>query len=238
MLRYQRSPDVVAILLIQPLIVLLILRYVFAGQVRLPDYTEYIVPGIFALAVINGSATIGIGLAEDLTSGLVDNLRALPIARSAFLSARAITDIQRNLLIIPLVGALAVAVGFHFIGSVARIALAAALLLALGWMFAWLSIAIALWTRSVEATQGAAVLFALVFGFASSGFAQVATMPSWLQPLVEANPVTHVDDAVRTLTTTAHGPAGHNILISLILIAAILGIVIPLSIARYSRYVQ
>ncbi len=235
MIRYQRSPDVMAILLLQPLIVLLLFRYVLGGQVRLPNYVQYLMPGIFAFSVINGSATMGIGLAEDITSGVVDYLRALPIARSAFLAARAITDIQRNMLIVPAVGVLGVIVGFHFVGSAPRIVLAGVLLLALGWMFAWISMTIALWTGSVEATQGAAFLLSLVFSFASSGFAIVATMPSWLQPIVRANPVTHVDDAVRALTTTAHAPAAHDVVISLIWIVGVLSVTIPLAVTRYAR---
>ncbi len=130
------------------------------------------------------------------------------------------------------------AVGFHFVGSAPRILIAVVLLLALGSMFAWLSFTIALWTGSVEATQGAAFLISLVFSFASSGFSQVSTMPSWLQPVVRANPVTHVDDAVRALTTTTHAPMAHNVLISLIWIAATLSIMVPLTITRYSRYAQ
>ena len=234
-LRYRRQPDVLMILLIQPLILLLLFRYIIGGETRLHDYIDYLMPGIFALAVINGSAAIGIALAEDVSSGLIDRLRALPIARSTLLAARAIMDLAKNAFVIPVVGALGVAVGFHIVGSAADVLLAVVLLLALGWMFAWTSMTLALWTGSVEATQGAVVLLSLVFSFASSGFAPVATMPSWLQPIVKANPVTHVDDAVRALTTTTHGPAAHIIFSSVIWIAAVLVIMIPLTITQYAR---
>jgi oleandomycin transport system permease protein len=234
MLRYVRRPDVFAILVIHPLIILLLLRYVLGGEVFIPDYIQYFMPGLFALAVVTGSATIGIELAEDVSSGVVDGLRVLPITRSAFLAARAITDVAKNVLIIPLVGALGVAVGFHLVGSPSRIILAALLLLALGWMFAWISMAIALWTRSVDATQGLALMLAVVFSFASSGFAEPYTMPSWLQHFVKINPVTHVDNAVRGLITTAHGPVAHNVVSSLISIAVVLVIMIPLAVTRYA----
>jgi ABC transporter DrrB family efflux protein len=236
MLRYRRSPDVAAILVIQPLIILLLFRYVLGGESRLTDYIEYLMPGIVALAVIDGSVGIGIGVAEDLASGTIDRLRTLPIARSTFLTARAATDIAKNVVIIPLVAALGVAVGFHVVGPVSDLALAFALLLALGWMFAWISMAIALWTQSVEATQAAAFMIALVFGFTSSGFVQVSTMPSWLQPLAKLNPVTHIDDAVRALTATSNGATAHSILSSLAWIAAVLLVVIPLAVARYARH--
>jgi len=236
MLRYVRLPDVFALLLIQPLMVLLLFRYIMAGEARLPDYVEYLMPGVFAMAVINGSATIGIGVAEDLTNGTIDRLRTLPIGRSTFLAARGITDLAKNALIIPLVGALGVIVGFHMIGPASSIALAAMLLLALGWMFAWISMAIALYTGSVEATQGAALIIILVFSFASSGFVPVSTMPSWLQHIVNLNPVTHVDNTVRALTTTTQGPPTHDVLSSLLWIAAVLIIMLPLAITRYTRY--
>jgi len=235
MLRYVRRPDVFAILVIHPLIILLLLRYVLGGELLIPDYIQYFMPGLFALAVVTGSATIGIELAEDVSSGVVDSLRVLPITRSAFLAARAITDVAKNVLIIPLVGVLGVAVGFHLVGSPSRIILAAVLLLALGWMFAWISMTIALWTRSVDATQGLALMLAVVFSFVSSGFAPVYTMPSWLQPFVKVNPVTHVASAVRALMTTAHGPVAHNILSSLISITVVLVIMIPLAVTRYAR---
>lgn len=235
MLRYVRRPDVFAILVIHPLIVLLLLRYILGGEVFLPDYIQFFMPGLFGLTVVTGSATIGIELAEDISSGVVDRLRVLPITRSAFLAARAITDVAKNALIIPLVGALGVAVGFHLVGSPSRIILAGVLLLALGWMFAWISMTIALWTGSVDATQGLALMLAIVFSFASSGFAPVYTMPSWLQPFVKVNPVTHVDNAVRALMTTAHGPVAHNILSSLISITVVLVIMIPLAVTRYAR---
>lgn len=237
-LRYRRQPDVLMILLIQPLVLLLLFRYIIGGETRLHDYIDYLMPGILALAVITGSAALGIALAEDISSGLVDRLRTLPIARSTLLAARAIVDLAKNAFVIPVVGVLGVAVGFHIAGSAPDVLLAVALLLALGWMFAWTSMVLALWTGSVEATQGAVVLLTLVFSFASSGFAPVATMPSWLQPIVRANPVTQVDDAVRALTTTTHGAATHTVLSSLAYIAVVLVIMIPLAITQYERLAQ
>jgi ABC-type multidrug transport system permease subunit len=238
MLRYRRRPDVLAVLLAQPLIVLFLFRYVLGGETKLPDYVDYLMPGVFALAVVNGSAAAGIGLAEDLALGVVDRLRALPIGRSTFLAARAFMDIAKNLIIIPLVGLLGIAVGYEMAGSLGDILVAAALLLCLGLMFAWVSMAIALWSGSVDATQGAAFLLALSLSFASSGFAQVGTMPGWLQGFVKINPVTHVDDAVRTLVSGSHLSASHDVYTSLISIAVVLALVIPLALLQYARYAR
>jgi ABC transporter DrrB family efflux protein len=235
LLRYRRSPDAVAAIVIQPLVILVMFRYVLGGETRLPDYVEYLLPGILAIAVLNGSATIGIGLADDVAAGVIDRLRALPISRGALLSARAILDVQRNLIVLPVISGIGVLIGFHVAGSPGRVILAGALLVALGWAFVWLCMAIALWTRSVEATQGIAFLLVLVFTFASSGFAPPSTMPVWLQDIVRLNPVTHVDDSVRILTTSGAASVGHSILLSLLGIGVILAIMLPLALIRYAR---
>jgi ABC transporter DrrB family efflux protein len=234
-LRYRRMPELIMVTLIQPLIVLLLFRYVLGGEIQLEAYIQYLMPGVFGMAVINGSMTIGIALAGDITSGIVDRMRALPIARSSFFVARSLTDIAKNIVIIPLVGVLGVIVGFHLKGTFTHVLIAGALLLAFGFACAWISMTIALWAGSVEATQGIIFPVIMVASFASSGFAPIDTMPSWLQSVVKANPVTYVDDAVRTLTTTAHGPAVHNIVSSLIWIAAILVVTVPLVVVRYTR---
>jgi hypothetical protein len=87
LIRYQRRPDAILLVLVQPLILVLLFRYTIGGAIRIPgtSYVNYLMPAAFAVAIVNASATLGIGVAEDLTSGMVDRLRALPIARSSFL---------------------------------------------------------------------------------------------------------------------------------------------------------
>ncbi|HWX44968.1 MAG TPA: ABC transporter permease [Solirubrobacteraceae bacterium] len=239
-LRYRRMPDVIVFLVIQPLIVLLLFRYILGGAIRLPgiSYVDYLMPGVFGMAIVIGSSTIGIGLAEDLASGTVDHLRALPIARSALLVARTFTDIARNLLVIPLIGLLGVAVGFNMTATLPNLLLAYALLLALGFAFAWISTTVALWTSSVEATQGLVILVALTASFASSGFAPVATMPHWLRGSINASPVTYVDNAVRVLITSASGPIAHDVVLALVWIVGIVAVMVPLSVMRYARHLR
>jgi ABC-type multidrug transport system permease subunit len=240
MIRYQRRPDVILLVLVQPLILVLLFRYTIGGAIRIPgtSYVNYLMPAAFAVAIVNASATLGIGLAEDLTSGMIDRLRALPIARSSFLSARVITDFIRNLILIPLVGALGIAVGFHFHGTLPNLALAVVLLLGLGFTFAWISMLIALWSGSVEATQGMSILLFVLAGFVSSGFTPVQTMPSWLRGIAGGSPVTHVDNALRILTSSASGPVTHEVLAALIWMVAIMAITVPLAVLRYSHYTQ
>jgi ABC-2 type transport system permease protein/oleandomycin transport system permease protein len=240
LIRYQRRPDVIVFILIQPFILLVLFRYVIGGAIHIPgvNYVEYLTPAVITLAIVNASSALGGGLTEDLLSGAVDRLNVLPIARSAYLSSRILYDTVRNVFVIPLMWLLGLAVGFHFSGTFPNILLGCALVLALGIAFAWISILVGLMSGSVEATQGIAVLIFVLAGFLSSGFVPVSTMPSWLQGIANASPVTHVDNALRILTTSAKGPLTHEILIAMAWIVGIVAVTVPLSIRRYSNYTR
>jgi ABC-2 type transport system permease protein len=240
LIRYQRRPDVIIFILIQPFILLLLFRYVIGGAIYIPgvDYVEYLTPAVVTLAIVNASSALGGGLTEDLISGAVDRLRVLPITRSGFLTARVLYDTARNLLVIPLMWLLGLAVGFHFSATLPNIILGCGLVLALGIAFAWISILIGLWSGSLEATQALALLIFVLAGFLSSGFVPVSTMPSWLQGIASASPVSHVDNALRILTTSAHGPVTHEIVLALVWIAGIVAVTIPLAVWRYAHYAR
>ena len=238
LIRYRRRPDVIIFILIQPFILLLLFRYVIGGAIHIPqvNYVEYLTPAVITLAIVNASVSLAGGLTEDLLSGAVDRLNVLPIARSAYLSSRIMFDTLRNMFVIPLMWLLGLAVGFHFSGSVLNILLGCGLVLALGFAFAWISMLIGVWSGSVEATQGITILIFVLAGFLSSGFVPVSTMPSWLRDIANASPVTHVDNALRILTTSATGPVTHEALLALAWVVAIVLITAPLSIKRYSSY--
>jgi ABC transporter DrrB family efflux protein len=240
LIRYRRRPDVIVFILVQPFILLVLFRYVIGGAIRIPgvEYVQYLTPAVITLAIVNASSALGGGLTEDLMSGSLERLNVLPIARSAYLSSRILYDTLRNVFVIPLMGLLGVAVGFHFSGTLPNILLGFALVLALGIAFAWISILIGLWSGSIEATQGIAVLIFVLAGFLSSGFVPIATMPSWLQGIAGASPVTHVDNALRILTTSAKGPLTHEVLVALAWIVGIVAVTVPLSVKRYSTCTQ
>jgi len=240
LIRYQRRPDVIIFIVIQPFILLVLFRYVIGGAIRIPgvNYVEYLTPAVITLAIVNASTALGGGLTEDIVSGAIDRMNVLPIARPAYLVSRILYDTMRNMFVIPLIGLLGVAVGFRLTGTVPNIILGCGLMLALGIAFAWISMLIGMVSGSIEATQGIAVLIFVLAGFLSSGFVPVATMPSWLQGVANASPVTHVDNALRILTTTAKGPVTHEVIAALIWIGAILLVTVPLSIRLYARHTQ
>ena len=170
------------------------------------SYVDYLLPGIFVQSVTFRASNTAVGLSEDLRRGVIDRFRSMPMARSAVLLGRTTADLVRNVLIIGLMIVVGYLVGFRFqagvIPALACVALVAAFGFALSWIFAFVSLVV----RGAETAQtaGFVMLFPLVF--ASSVFVPVSTLPSWLQPIAKASPVTLTADAARTLALTGGVP--------------------------------
>jgi ABC transporter DrrB family efflux protein len=232
-----RQPDLLVFSTIQPVLFVLLFVYVFGGAISrsLPHgaaYVDFLLPGIFVQSVTFGASQTAVGLREDLTRGVVDRFRSMPMARSAVLAGRTVADLVRNILIIGLMIAVGYLVGFRFLGGVAGavacIAVVAAFGLALSWIFAF----VALTVRGAETAQtaGFVVIFPLVF--ASSVFVPVSTFPDWLQAFAKINPVTVTANAARSFafygTSASLGAAAAWI-------GGLLAVFIPLSVWRYRR---
>jgi ABC-2 type transport system permease protein/oleandomycin transport system permease protein len=236
-LRYLRLPNILLVGLVQPVLLLLLFRYVLGGAVRTRGvrYVEYLIPGAFAMAVIFGSAQAGVGLAEDIASGVAERLQVLPINRTAIFLGRVLSDLGKNAVVLALVAAVACAAGFRASASFGEACLSLALLLMLGVMFAWLSMLGAVMTRSAEAAQGIGAIVALIASFASSGFVPVSSMPDWLQTVAGASPVTHTVDAVRGLTTPLHHGVGADVVAAGLWWMAVMAVTIPLASYKHAR---
>src|SRR5947209_14644906 len=119
----------------------LLFTYVFGGAIRIPGlkYVDYLLPGIFVQTVIFGSTQTGVGLADDLSRGMVDRFRSLPMARSAVLAGRTLSDTVRNVFVVVLITAVGSAIGFRFHGGFVPgvVGLGVAVLFGLG--FSWIS---------------------------------------------------------------------------------------------------
>jgi len=232
-----RQPDLLVFSTIQPVLFVLLFVYVFGGAIgrSLPHgvaYVDFLLPGVFVQSVTFGASQTAVGLKEDLTRGVVDRFRSMPMARSAVLAGRTVADLVRNVAVIGLMIAVGYLVGFRFLGGVAGavacIAVVAAFGLALSWIFAF----VALTVRGAETAQtaGFVVIFPLVF--ASSVFVPVSTFPDWLQAFAAISPVTVTADAARSLalfgTTASLGAAAAWI-------GGLLAVFIPLSVWRYRR---
>jgi len=235
---FWRQPDLLVFSTIQPVMFVVLFVYVFGGAVGLAlppgvTYVDYLLPGIFVQSVTFRASNTAVGLSEDLGRGVIDRFRSMPMARSAVLLGRTTADLVRNVLIIGLTIVVGYLVGFRFqagvLPALACVALVAAFGFALCWIFAFVSLVV----RGTETAQtaGFVLLFPLVF--ASSVFVPISSLPSWLEPIAEASPVTLTADAARTLALTGGVP--DSLGGALAWIVGIVALFVPLSVWRYRR---
>jgi ABC transporter DrrB family efflux protein len=234
LLRSIRTPQLV-LYAIQPIMMLVLFRYIFGGaiKVRGGDYTDFVVPAIFILALLIGAMTSAIGIAEDVRSGMIDRFRSLPMARSAVLTGRSLTDLIRSVISLAIMVGLGLAVGFRFHSDVGRIVLGMLVILAFGYAFSWMNTAIGISAKDPESAQNAATGPAFLLLFASNAIVPAATLPGWLQPFARNQPLGVTTSAVRELFEG--GAAAHDVWVSLVWSAGITVVFFLTSYALYQR---
>jgi ABC-2 type transport system permease protein len=197
-----RTPQVLVFSTIQPILLVLMFRYVFGGAIQVPgvEYVNYLMAGVFAQVVVFGAVQTGIGLAEDLQKGLIERFRSLPMARSAVLAGRTIADLVRNVFVVAVMVAVGFAVGWRVHTGVLGFFAGIGVLLLFGFAMTWVFAIVGMMATNAEAAQALAfpILFPLIF--ASSAFVPVETMPAPLEWFATHQPVSIVIDAVRSLT--------------------------------------
>jgi oleandomycin transport system permease protein len=235
LLQVRGNPQLLVFIAVQPILFVLLFVYVFGGAISgsTRDYVQFVIPGIIVQTVVFGTVMTGIGLNEDLAKGIIDRFRSLPIARSAVLTGRILADGARTAaatLVTVAVGAL---LGFRLqAGPVAALG-ALALAVGFGSAFAWIAATVGLTVRNPETAQSAGFLWMVPLTFASAAFAPAASMPGWLRPFVEANPVTVLTEALRALTVG--GPAAGPVLKSVAWIIGLTVVFATLAIRQYRR---
>ena len=237
LLRIPRQPDLLVAFTIQPVMFVLLFVYVLGGAIQTPgfDYVDFLMPGIIVQSMVFGGFVTALGLAEDLKKGLIDRFRSLPMASSALLTGRTLADIATNVTQLAIMIVVGLLVGFNFTTSVPEILAGIALCLLVGYVFSWVFAFIGLLASSPEAANGYGFTIIFPITFISSAFVPIASMPDWLQPVAEANPVTFMVDAVRALFIGT--PAGNSIWGTLVWCVVIVGAFAPLSAWRYRRAV-
>ena len=238
LLTYLRVPQLLVFSTIQPVIFVLLFRYVFGGVVQSDisvPYVDYLLPGVFVQMTVFGAMTTSVGLATDLKSGLLERFRSLPMARSAVLAGRTTADLFRNLFVIVLVILVGFAVGFRVhtdvLGALAGMGLVLLFAYSLSWVFAGIGLAVG----DPETAQAAAFPLVAPLIFASSAFVPVDSMPGWLQPFAEHQPVSVTASAVRALMIG--GETASYVWQSLAWIVAIIAVAAPLAVRKYRRAV-
>jgi ABC-2 type transport system permease protein/oleandomycin transport system permease protein len=196
-----RTPEAIFFSSLQPIMFVLLFRYVFGGAIPVPggEYVNYLMPGIFVQTVCFGSVATAIGLAEDLQKGLIERFRALPMARSAVLGGRTTADAIRNVVALVILTVVGILVGFRLEAGVANFLLGCLVMLIFAYALSWGFSVIGLIAPNSETAQ--LMTFPLLFPltFASGAFSPVEAMPGWLRGFATWQPVGTAVAAARSL---------------------------------------
>ena len=236
LLVWLRVPAYIVFTVIQPVMFVLMFRYVFGGAIPVTvpgGYVNFLMPGIIGQTAAFGAFGTAIALAQELKKGVIDRLRSMPMARSAVLTGRLAADGTRMLVTILIVVGVGYAVGFRFANgfgpAVLMVLLAVLFSLAICTIAAFTGLAIG----DEESVQAFGMIWLFPVTFLSSAFVPVGTMPGWLQAFAHNQPVTYVIDTLRALALG--GPVGSSLWKALVSLAAIFAVFAPLAVRAYRR---
>jgi ABC-2 type transport system permease protein len=235
LLTLARTPQVVVFASIQPVIFVLLFRYVFGGSIHIPGYPAYVdflIPGIVVQTTLFGGSSLTVKVAEDMSKGITDRFRSLPMSRAAILAGATIASVARTTFTLILVTCVGIAVGFRFHTPASHAVLALVVAISFGYAFAWFFTLVGILVRSTEAAQLAAFLPIFPLVFAASTFTSPTTYPPWLRTFAENQPVTQAVDSIRALTQGVD-PATGPTLRAFAWSAAILVVCAVLSVRRF-----
>ncbi len=229
LIKIKRIPELLIWTLMSPIMFVVLFGYVFGGSIAIggASYREYLIAGVFVQTVIFGSTYTGAGLAEDMTKGIIDRFRSLPMARSAVLAGRTASDIAYNSASILVMSLTGLVVGWR-------------MLLLFAYSFSWIMAYFGLKVASVEVINNASFMFIFPLTFIANTFVNINALPGPLKTFAEWNPISAVAQAVRE----AFGNTGTDpipdvwslqnpIAYSLIWIVIILAVFVPLSVRQY-----
>jgi ABC transporter DrrB family efflux protein len=237
LLVWMRVPAYIMFTVIQPVMFVLLFRYVFGGAIQVPGvkggYVNFLLPGIIGQTAAFATFGTAIALAQELQKGVIDRLKSMPMARSAVLAGRLVADTIRMFVTIVIVVGVGYAVGFRFengVGlAIAMIVLATVFGLAICCISAFTGLAIG----DEESVQAFGLVWLFPLTFLSSAFVPIASMPGWLQAFANNQPVTYVINAMRSMALG--GAIAADLWKSIAWLAGIFIVFAPLAVRAYKR---
>jgi ABC-2 type transport system permease protein len=240
--QFVRTPQLLVVSTVQGAMFLLIFRYVFGGAIDAGGvpYVDFLVPGFVVTGVLFSGTAASAGVAEDVEKGFFDRLRSLPVPRTALLAGRALADTGLLAWGLAVTTAIGFLIGFRIHGDVTEALAAGGLCVVYGFAFTWLFVFIGLTAGNAQAAQGMSLLV-FPLSFVSSAYVPVDSMPGWMQPIAEHQPITVMTNAVRSLALGDPAAAGltgssaHWVVLSLVWSAGLVAVFAPLAVLRYRR---
>ncbi|MEU8796555.1 ABC transporter permease [Spirillospora sp. NPDC048819] len=240
--KYTRSPQLLVAGMAAGAIFIVLFRYIFGGAIDLGTvpYVDFLIPGMVLTSVLITGTGTAVGVAEDGDQGVFDRLRSLPVPRSALLAGRALGELVIVAWGTAVTVAMGFAVGFRLHGGIAEALAAFALCMVCGFAFLWMFMCMGLVSANAQAAQGTSMVVYPVI-FVSSAYVPVGTLPGWMQPIAEHQPVSVMVNAVRSLAlgdpsvASLSHTTGYWVALSLIWAAGILAVFAPLAVVLYRR---
>jgi ABC-2 type transport system permease protein len=241
--RVPRIPELAIFAVLQSIMFVLLFAFVFGGAIPLPgggNYREFLMPGIFAQTIAFASATTAIGMADDMSKGIIDRFRSLPMARSAVLTGRTFSDVIYNGGILIILMLTALVVGWTLRTGIPELLAGIGLLLMFTFAMSWVGVWLGLSVPNVEVGQQVAFTTIFPITFISSVFVPPQTLPDFLRPIAEWNPVSTLASALRGLWGNPNPfvsgsglPAEQPALVTVVWVGIILAVFIPLAVRKY-----
>ncbi len=243
--RIPRIPELAIFAILQSIMFVLLFAFVFGGAIPLPgggSYREYLMPGIFAQTIAFAAATTAVGMTDDVHKGIIDRFRSLPMARSAVLTGRTLSDVVYNGGILVVLMLSGLVVGWTVRTGIPELLAGIGLLLLFAFAMSWIGVWLGLSVPSVEVAQqvGFTVLFPITF--VSNVFVPPQTLPEWLQPVAEWNPTSTLTASLRQLwgnpnpfISTSGLPAQQPVLVTLVWIVVVIAVFAPPAFAAIAR---
>ena len=249
LIKIKRVPDLLVFTTLSPIMFVLLFAYVFGGAIDPSGggsgYREFLIAGIFAQTVVFGATITGAGLAEDVKKGIIDRFRSLPMAPSAVLTGRTLSDVVNNVIVLVVMSLTGLIVGWRINTSVLEAAWGYLLLLVFAYAISWVMAWVGLLVPSPEVVNNASFIVIFPLTFVANTFVPLNSLPGPLRTFAEWNPVSAVTQAARTLFGNVDPlakpgaplawPLEHAQLYTLIWAAAVLAIFVPLANAQYRR---
>jgi ABC-2 type transport system permease protein len=241
-----RVPEVLIFSTIQPVMFVLLFRFVFGGSIdsgQPGGYVQLLMPGIFVQTVAFTLAGTASGLAEDMKKGLIDRFRSLPISRSALIIGRTLGDSLLNIVVLAVMGITGYIVGWRPTGGLGNVLLGFLFLLLFGYALSWVGVLVGLSAKDARVVQNVSFIVTFPLTFLSNAFAPTTGMPRALQYFAEWNPVSTMVAGCRSLfglenqfgATAGSFPSENPLITSLIYMVVLMAIFIPLSARKYAR---
>lgn len=245
LIKIKRVPELLVFTTLSPIMFVLLFAYVFGGAIAGGDpqrYREFLMAGIFAQTVVFGATTTGAGLADDVQKGIIDRFRSLPMAPSAVLTGRTVSDVVNNVIVLVVMSLTGLLVGWRIHTSVGEALAGYLLLLLFAYAISWVMAFVGLLIPSVEVLNQASFIVIFPLTFLANTFVPLESLPGPLETFAAWNPVSAITQAARELfgntalvAPSDAWPLQHPVVYTLVWVVIILAVFVPLTNLQYRR---